>query len=210
MNQLNQDYLVAAEAVPRETLDRTRTREDESPRVCVLAYLIPPHYGGAGRQATRYAAYLASLGEPVELLTCIPNPEPVPGVEITRFPMPDWYDLKGGSGIVSALRRRLYNPIIVRRLRQYFLDKKIQVVHCVAAKWFSLLAVEAARQAGVPSILETSLLGKDDAEAVGQRTFGRLQLTLFKRADVVVNTSPSLEAACLRAGVEKDRCELIV
>ncbi len=184
--------------------------DGRAPKVCVLAYQIPPHFGGGGICAVRYASYLARHQEPVDLLTCTRNPDPVEGVEIVRFSLPSWYALKGGGGKLASLRRQLYAIVVVSRLRRYFVENKIDVVHCVAAKWFSLVAVQAARRAGIASIVEATLLDGDDADTVGRKSHGWIMLPLYKKADSVVCVSPSLEEACVRGGIEPERCQVIV
>jgi len=172
--------------------------------IVIVAERIPPFYGGGAMVAVRCAHGFASRGEEVYLLTTTRNPEPIPGVNIVNVFLPVWYRKPGWGAI-----RRAYDPVLLFRLMWTLSSLQPSVVHCVSAKWFSLLTTVAAKWLGIGAVLETSLIGGDDPVTLSKQRLGALKLAMFRLADAIVNMSPGLYDRCLEAGLPDCQCYVI-
>lgn len=170
----------------------------------IVAERVPPFYGGGAMAAVRYARGFAARGKRVYLLTTTRNPDPIPGVEVLTIPLPKWYR-KSGMGVA----RRAYDPILLLRLLWTLQFPQVETVHCVGAKWFSLLSVVAATWLGLGTVLETTLIEGDDPVTLSMQRLGKLKHAMFRRSGAVVNMSPGLYDRCMEAGLPEQKCYII-
>lgn len=174
----------------------------------MLLPIVPPEFSGAGKRGWRMAQGFADLGVDIKVLTYTSHPvERVPrsfDVSVVNT----WRTWRR-DGALRAVPRPLRTAaaavatpvVIARHLRGFRAD----LVYHLGCDLGPQLAGVAAVFVNRPFIAEATLMGSDDASAVRGARLGALRFALLRRAAMVVNISPRLEASALRAGLPRDR-----
>lgn len=162
--------------------------------ICMVCYLMPPMYGGAGAQALRLAQELKKKGSDVTALTARfdgahPRRESNEGVAIHRL----------GTPWLKPLRAFFFSLLVARELIRQ--RKNFEIVHIHGAYLRIIPIVFVARKLGLPCIVKMSMYGTDDPETIRRRRFGRLLLRSLASVDAVVSISSELTAAYRRSGL---------
>ncbi len=162
--------------------------------ICMICYLMPPMYGGAGAQALRLARELKKSGFDVCALTARHEPdhprrESIDGIPIRRL----------GLTWCGTLRAFFFSLCAACELiRQH---KNIEVVHIHGAYLHIVPIIFVAKKLGLRWIVKMSMYGTDDPETIRRRRFGGLLLRSLASVDSVVSISGELTAAYQRSGL---------
>lgn len=202
--------------VPGSERARPASHGRDEPRVCVVAFRLPPEYGGAEIAAFRYAKHLHETGRAPILLA--PRREgrternDLPSF-VRSVPYPDppgWVErLPGPAGVLarySWISWRLWPAM-------YRLRKSFDILHVFnAAPTFNLLTLPPGAILGKPTILDMSLVGSDDPLTVKERGDRKVKVPrptarwlLYRTASAYVSKSPPLTEAYERSGLPVDR-----
>jgi glycosyltransferase involved in cell wall biosynthesis len=167
-------------------------------RVCMISYLFPPLYGGAGMQALRLAQALTRRDICVTVLTArhhadLPVCEILEGVTIRRLPALGGPGLRPASFFISAAlyllrHRNLYN-----------------IIHLHGAYRSVIPLVTVARLAGQRTVVKMSQMGTDDPLTSRQRRFGGMLLKALAHTDAVVAITNELAESYSQAGLSPSR-----
>lgn len=174
----------------------------------------PETFSGAGRRAMRLARQFARMGHEVMVLTGTADPIPDDLVEIRSVQdSPSWRGHVEGKPMTRS--QTLYGKVSFCRklLRGWQPD----VVYTLSMGVLSIHLILAGRRAGIPVLLGTTLLGSDDLLSLRRRRMGplpsavagKVYSNLAKMSAGVVNLSPAMHEAALKAGYPEERLYLI-
>ena len=169
-----------------------------APRVLMVIQRFRPTFTGHGLQIEALARELVRLGVRVEIATAIhPDaPENEPGeIPVHRFPM-------------TATRNWIRLRWDHRRLMRYIAQGKsrFDILHVQGFPPGAPLLLDAARRAGLRTVITTTLLDSDDPLSVRRR--GRLaswRFRAYRNADRFVAICPALADTFPRAGIPSER-----
>jgi teichuronic acid biosynthesis glycosyltransferase TuaC len=157
-------------------------------RVAIVVPTIPPHYAGGGWRAFAHAKSIAASGQPTEIISSTFNGERHDNLIITTFDT--------SSYGASAARLALF-----WRALTYLRATPPALLHFISCYTWSQIIMLAARVAGVPYIVETTLLGTDDPVALRSQRLGELRYQLFVGARRYISISPALDVCCEQVGL---------
>lgn len=180
-------------------------RDGREPMTIVFASpSIPPDFSGGGLLLYRQARFMAREGHEITVLTSTEDDGRIEkDLEIVR--VRPRHGVSSGNKLVGignalALLFSMYHAI--RRARP-------QVLHVTSYGVWSMMAHAAARLSGVPTIVETTLVGADDPMTVKGFWGGRWRFGLLRSANIIVNMSRALDDLCQEAGIAADRRRII-
>jgi glycosyltransferase involved in cell wall biosynthesis len=167
-------------------------------RVCMVTYLFPPVYSGAGVQALRLAKELEEKGVAVSILTArhradLPVQESVEGISVRRLP------------VLRAGRLRPLSFSLATAYHLLWHRRHYDVVHIHGAYWRILPVLLVAGLTAKKSVVKMTQLGTDDPQTIRQRRFGRALYRSLALADAVVSTSRDLTLSYRRSALPSDK-----
>lgn len=199
-------------------------REVDNRRVTVVTSIAPPDYAGGGLSAYKLASRLSRTGQLAFLLTRSPAtgrngrtytdlrglPE-VPAERIVRVASPG----RARSLALRVLTAFVELPALAvttawqlaRRRQEY------DILHCFTANWLSFFAICVGAVLRKRTMLELTLLGRDDPGASAPRDLFGVKKTAkriqFRLVHGVICLSPALVERCLEAGIPSGKLHLI-
>lgn len=174
--------------------------------VCIASPNVPPSFAGAGRRAWRHATALAGVGAEVTVLTATPNARSSSIFEVVVQGRGEWRTGKQRGKVVTNIVTSASTALGCAR---WLSRASVDVVHVISSGSWGLMVAAAGVALGVPTILESTLVGSDDAVSLGQGAFGGIKKAVLRSVDAYVSISPRLHCLALQAGLDARRCHVI-
>jgi len=177
-------------------------------KVCIVSTSIPPEFAGAGKRALRQAEYFnAKKSIVVSLLTTTQKVNLNGGLDIIVFPVPNFFK---NQNKVSKIKMYLYLPVLYFRLKKLIRQTNIELFHCIpGASWIMIFITYISKKFDKKVVLECTLLGSDDPLSIEKSYLGKIKLSIFKSADAIINISPLLMEASMKAKIDESKVFLI-
>lgn len=173
-----------------------------APRVLMLIQRFRPAFTGHGIQIEAMAKELVTRGARVEILTHHMEGTPcfeAGAVPVRRFPMTPTRNL---------VRLWWDHRSLLRYLHQARRD--FDILHVHGAPPGLPFVLGAAREAGLRTVITTTLLRSDDPLTLrGLGRFARWRFNAYRSADRFVAICPALADMFPRAGIDSERVRLI-
>ena len=172
-------------------------------KVCMLAEMLPPAFGGAARQALQVATQLRQRGVEVffvsaQVVPDSPREDRLNGFIVYRVP-------HAATGKFTKLRGLVgYWGIFWRHRREF------DILHLHSANYLTLAAALFAKVILRKRLLiKLTSIASDIPSAILRRSYPRLTWWMFRQADAWVCMSRAQSDDCRRHGLPGDRVHLI-
>lgn len=172
-------------------------------RIAMMIPIMPPEFSGAGERGWRMARGFASRGLEVHVLTYTASPTSSDHERLVPHVIRPWRETlqSANRNLVRPMKVASAAVISTLGIARYLRRHGIDLVHHMGCDIGPQLAGLAAVIAGVPYIAESTLMGSDDAGSVRSARVGKLRFALLRRSAMLVNVSPRLQTAAIKAGL---------
>lgn len=191
-------------------------------RICIVAQVIPPQFGGAGLRAYRYASRLHKAGRLARIITERTVPQDtlqnslaveldIPEEKISRVPRRPFK----GRQRASKMKGReisfffqsfvLVSALVVLLLRK---RREYDVIFCFGASQLPQYAALVGAFLGKEVVISSTMLGVDDPWALRNEWRGvrrMLHAIVLSRASAFISISRPITDACEKAMMPKEK-----